>query len=268
MTFEKVEKKLFRPPAAHNVARLLDPSSEIRTTNNIAKFAVGIPSFNYLPATKVCSDRVALGIDLKTGVNAVNQSGSPAGREQNEKLVRAFFEHDEKRGFSKLKVIESYKGQYRISRETSVPTAPTFTVLENGKQVPIVLCGWKSVDLSREQIRAWLTMLESGLFSYSDYRSSPWEVLLFPEIGDGLDATRRATIIRPGDYQFFSEADMRELATMYARAQHAAIPIARELWQKREDRRREKEREISADLNAPRIDPYPDLFAREIDEGG
>ncbi len=54
----------------------------------------------------------------------------------------------------------------------------------------MVLCGWKDFSLTRDQIRLWMTLLESGLFSYSDYRSSPAEVVLFPEveISEGLDA--------------------------------------------------------------------------------
>lgn len=46
MKFEHVEKKVANPPAAHNVARLLDPTCETRTIENIARFAVSIPAFN------------------------------------------------------------------------------------------------------------------------------------------------------------------------------------------------------------------------------
>lgn len=141
MTFEKIERKIKRPPAAHNVAGLLDPSCELKTTQNIARFAVGMPAFNYLSAMTVCRDRVSLGIDLETGLRAVERVGSPAGRSQNASLVRAFFAHDESRQYSALRVIDSYEGQFMISREIRVPTVPTFTVLEHGKLVPVVLCG-------------------------------------------------------------------------------------------------------------------------------
>ena len=57
MKFEQVERKVKNPPAAQNVARLLDPQSEIKTTENIAKFAVSIPAFNYLPGQTVIRDR-------------------------------------------------------------------------------------------------------------------------------------------------------------------------------------------------------------------
>ncbi|MBV1690108.1 hypothetical protein KRR38_21085 [Novosphingobium sp. G106] len=266
MSFDRIEKKIVRPPAAHNVARLLDPESELKTTDNIARFALSIPAFNYVSALKVCFDRVALGIDIETAVNAVRQSGAPSGRIQNEQLVRAFFKHDEMRKYSNLKVLDSYRGQFMISRDISVPTVPTFTVFESGRQVPVVICGWKSFNLRRDQIRAWLSMLESGLFSFADYRGSPWEILLLPDAGDVAKPAREARVIRSGEYNLFSEAELRELAAMYARAQKAAMPIARELWHQREQRRREKERDLPSRPGMPDRDSPPDLFAKGDDE--
>lgn len=261
MGFERIEKKVIRPPGAHNVARLLDPDSELKTAENIARFALSIPAFNYVGGLKVCRDRVALGITLETAVKAVRNSGAPSGRDQNEKLVQAFFAHDELRRYSELPVLDSYRGQFMISREIAVPTAPTFTVYEKGNQVPVVVCGWKTFALRRDQIRAWLSMLESGLFSYVDYRYSPWEVLLLAESGYPDDLCRRARVIRRGEYNLFTESDLRELATMYARAQRAAMPVARELWEKREQRRKERENERPSAPQAPGPETSPDLFA-------
>jgi hypothetical protein len=263
MTFDRIERKIERPPAAHNVAGLLDPSCEIKTTHNIARFAVSIPAFNYVSGMTVCKDRVALGINLETGLTAVEHSGSPAGRAQNASLVRAFFEYDKQRGYSKLRVIDGYEGHFKISRKIWVPTVPTFTVLEHGKQVPVVVCGWKKFSLRKDQIRAWLTMLDSGLFSYADYRKSPWEVLILPESQD--EGERSAVRIRPGEYELFSERDMRELAAMYARAQIAAMPLAREIWERREEKRRERERSDSFSTTPEIAPPMRDLFARDDD---
>lgn len=260
MTFEHIEKKIKNPPAAQNVARLLDPSSEIKTTQNIARFAVGIPAFNYNSALAVCKDRVALNLDLGTALKAVSSAGAPAGRAENASLVKAFFQYDKSRGYSDLRSVDTYDGEYRISREIRVPTKPTFVVLEHGKQIPVLVCGWKTFKLERDQIRAWLTMLDSGLFSFADYRSSPWELRLFPEMDTIEGSVRMPICIGPDEYPLFSEREMRELAAMYERAQQAAMPIARELWESREARRREYEREVQH-LEPSRVTPYePDLF--------
>jgi hypothetical protein len=108
-------------------------------------------------------------------------------------------------------------------------------------------------------------MLDSGLFSFADYRTSPWEVVLFPEhdTPDGL--VRCPRVIRSGEYNLLSERDLRELAAMYARAQKEAMPLAREIWEKREKVRIERSiiDHASRQDMTDRPDHFqPDLFAK------
>jgi hypothetical protein len=265
MTFEQVEKKIQNPPAAHNVARLLDPSCELKTTQNIARFAVSIPSFNYLTAEAMIKDRVSLKLELETAIIASRTKGAPAGRTHNEALVKAFYAYDEVRRYSDARVVDPYQGSFRISRSIIVPTRPTFVVLEHGKQVPVVVCGWKNFSLQREQIRVWVSMLDSGLFSLADYLDSPWEIALFPEQDTSDGAIRFPKIIRPGDYAPLRPSDLAELSAMYARAQKAAMPLAREMWEKRERTRKEKEAPM-VEVPSPFEHPlHGDLFADSSD---
>lgn len=263
MKFNSIIRKIKTPPAAQNLVRLIDVDDEAKTTSNVANFALSIPSFNYVSGTKMCVDRVKLGLDLKTALAAVAKSGAPEGRPYNAAYVEAFFQHDEKRGYSALKYVDSYHGQYRISRDINVPTIPTFTIIENGMQIPIVLCGWKDLMLTKSQLKMWLTMLESGLFSYGDYRHSPAEVLIFPEEKIGDESIRQPYIIKRGEIQCYTEAEMRDIVAMYARAQEAAMPIAEMRWHEREERRRQKQRDIINE--APRGDSsdvgQADMFA-------
>lgn len=261
MTFEQVEKKIQTPPAAHNVARLLEPSSELKTTQNIARFAVSIPSFNYLTAEAMIKDRVSLKLELETAITASRTKGAPAGRLHNEALVKAFYAYDDVRRYSEGRVVDPYNGSFRISRSIVVPTRPTFVILEHGKQVPVVVCGWKNFSLEREQIRVWVSMLASGLFSFADYQDSPWEIALFPEQETSGGSVRLPKIIKPGDYAPLRPSDLAELSAMYARAQKAAMPLARDMWDKRERARKEKEAprdEVPVPFEGP---VYGDLFA-------
>ena len=84
-----------------------------------------------------------------------------------------------------------------------------------------------------------MTMLESGLFSFGDYRHSPAEVVLFPESdAPGHEPkVRHPMVIERGKIDLFSESDMREIAAMFARAQAAAMPIAEAKWQERQERK-------------------------------
>lgn len=263
MKFNSIIRKIKNPPAAQNLVRLIDVDDEAKTISNVANFALSIPSFNYLSGTKMCIDRVKMGLDLKTALAAVAKSGAPEGRPYNAAFVEAFFKHDEKRGYSTRKYVDSYLGQYRISRDINVPTTPTFTVIENGMQIPIVLCGWKEMMLTNSQLKMWLTMLESGLFSYGDYRHSPGEVLIFPEEKIGEKSVRQPRVIKRGEIQCYTEAEMRDIVAMYARAQEAAMPIAEMRWHEREERRRRKQREIV--IETPRGDSSDfgqrDMFA-------
>ena len=261
MSFNRIKNKILRPPAAHNFVRLLDVDDEAKTTSNIARFALAIPPFNYVPAVKMCHDKVSVGLALATALKAVAGKGAPEGRQYNADLVRAFYAYDEVRGYSRCRYVESYSGQYRVARHISVPTAATFTIIENDKQTPVILCGWKGFGLTRTQVRVWMTMLESGLFSYADYRHSPAEVVLFPEVETRPNepAERKPLVLRRGEIELFSEADMREIAAMFARAQASAMPIAESLWNERE-RKKVPPAPASVD-EVHEGDNQPDLFA-------
>lgn len=270
MKFENVKNKIKRPPSVHNLVRLINLNDELKTTKNVVNFALSIPSFNYASGTKMCVERVSIGLDLATALKAVERSGAPAGRAYNADFITAFFNYDEERRYSASQVFESYHGQYRISRDINVPTSPTFTIIENKEQVPVVLCGWKDLMLDKSQIQMWMTMLESGLFSYGDYRHSPGEVAIFPEQGTSETSDRQPLIINRGDYALFSEPDMREIAAMYARAQEAAMPIAEQRWNHREQARKQRDKDRggydSPSGQSPTNFDQKDLFAKDDDD--
>ena len=269
MKFESIKRKIKKPPAVQNLVRLIDVEDEVKTISNVANFALSIPSFNYVSGMKMCVDRVRLGLDLPTALAAVEKSGAPAGRPHNAAFVKAFFEYDNARFYSSLRCIDSYHGQYLVSRDINVPTAPTFTVIENGKQVPVVLCGWKDLKLADSQLKMWMTMLESGLFSYGDYRHSPAEVLIFPEQQVGEEIARKPYLVKRGDIECYSDQEMRDIVAMYARAQEAAMPIAEARWIEREERRRQKQKdETGSQSIGDSLDiGQADLFADDDRDG-
>lgn len=258
-TFDSVIKKITTPPGAQNCARLNVVGDEAATTNRIAKFALGMPAFNYQPGTVQCRTHVNMPLAVGTAVHAVMNSGAPAGREQNAAFVRAFFAFDEVRGFSRCRVVDGYAGEYRLSRELRVPTKPTFTILENGQLVPVTVCGWKSLPLDNSQMRLWMTMLESGLYSHADFRHSPAEIVFFIEEQTDEGPMRVPLTIRRGDYSLFSESEMREQAELYVRAQAAALPIAEAAWLERERKRQAAAREENVRRDDPNL-PGPTLF--------
>lgn len=263
-TLEAILKKVSSPPAPQNWVRLIIAGDELGTAVRIANLALGIPEFNYVVGTKMCHDRVRHQLELETALKATARFGAPAGREQNAAFVRAFYDYDKTRNYSQAKYLESYNGFFPISREVKIPTRPTFTILENKQQIPVVLCGWKAVPLDAGQRRIILTVYESGLFSYGQYRHSPAEIVFFPEIDTQEGPRRSAEVWRRGDHTLIPSGELRDLLDFYALAQEQAIPIIREKWAKKKEKELEKER-VNRDAGLGETQPFyfqDDLFER------
>lgn len=241
LTLETVLRKVANPPAPQNWVRLIAPGDLLHTAKNIASFALGVPEFNYQVGAKMCHDRVRNKLELATALKACARFGAPAGREQNANFVKAFYAFDERRKYSEAKYFESYNGFFPISRSVKIPTKPAFTVIEDRQQVPVVLCGWKSVPLDYGQRKIVSTVYESGLFSYGPYRHSPGEIVFFPEFETDDGIVRVPEVWRRGEFGLMSPAEIRDLLEFYAQAQEEAIPIIRERWDEKEKRRREKD---------------------------
>ncbi|MFZ4380719.1 MAG: hypothetical protein ACOYO0_01985 [Sandarakinorhabdus sp.] len=259
-SFDQIKRKVMRPPSAQNWTRLNAFGDLEKTTLLIANFAVGVPAFNYIPAVGACKHKVELGLDLDTAVKSVRRSGAPAGRESNESLVRAFYDYDGERQYGSKGFAESFDdGAFRVSRDVRVPTKPTFTTLDSGLLCPVLICGWQEFPFDLTHTRLFMTVLELGLFSFADYRRSPAEVVLFPMDGEGDDRRRLPKILKRGDYELLPEKQLREQSELYIEAQTAALPIAEDVWRKRDEKRKKEE---SASTPAFVFDADPDLFRR------
>lgn len=253
LTLERVLTKVANPPAPQNWVRLIVPDDVAHTAKNIANFALGIPEFNYVVGSKMCHDKVRNNLDLDTALKACERFGAPAGREQNASFVKAFYAFDESRRYSDARYFDSYQGFFPIAREVRMPTKATFTVIENKKQVPVVLCGWKTVPLDFGQRRIVSTVYESGLFSYGSYRHSPAEIAFFPEFETEDGRVRLPEVWHRGEYGLLSASEIKDLLELYALAQEAAVPLIRDKWADKERRRREKEGEQPTGAERPSL---------------
>lgn len=260
LTLERVLAKVANPPAPQNWVRLIVPGDLVHTSKKIASFALGVPEFNYVVGTKMCHDLVRNQLELDTAIKACERYGAPAGREQNADFVRAFYAYNERRKYSDGRYFDSYNGFFPIARETKMPTKPAFTVIENKKQVPVVLCGWKSVPLDFGQRRIVSTVYESGLFSYGPYRHSPGEIVFFPECETEEGLQRFPEVWRRGEFGLLTVGEIKDLLEFYALAHEAAIPLIRDKWAEKERRGRERGEEDQPDGGRPSL--QIDLFER------
>ena len=233
--FEKILKKLDRPPAGPNFVRLL-ADEPIRATKNIVSLVLGMPQFHYQDAQLVMRDRISHRISLETALKAIEGRGAPIGRKHNRSLIRAFFEYDQTRKYSASNPIGFERGYYSISRDIKVPVEPLSVILENGKFTSIFACGWSDVDcLSDTQRRFLSTMTEDAFLSLTDYQDGPAEYLFFPKVKSKVidvmnaDPLRVAEVWQRDKYKKLSKFEMSELIQIYLEGRDGARKILNDM---------------------------------------
>ncbi|AYM04333.1 hypothetical protein [Agrobacterium tumefaciens] len=235
----KLLAKLDRPPSGPNWVRFVQ-DDVARTTKSIVSFVKGSPRFTYLSGYTAIKDRIQLGINLETALAAASRSGAPAGRKQNEDLVRSFFEHDEKRRYATHNFVEFDKEWFRVSRDVAVPVSPLSVIREQGKFVPLFVCGWSELNLTDFQRRLLVTICEDAFLSLTDYQNSPAEFLFFPKGDNGTELKREAEVWQRGDYDLLSDHDLNAAVEIFLQSRELARQILlREMAEDAERRRRE-----------------------------
>lgn len=231
--YAKIIAKLDRPPAGPNWVRFIGEDVPL-TTKLILSFAKGIPQFTYQTGYAAIKDRIQLGIDLETAIGIIKRGGAPAGKSQNEELVRAFFMHDHERGYAARNPIEFERGHFLVSREVQVPVAPLSVIREGGKFLPIFVCGWSTLSLSLMQRRLLVTICEDAFLSLTDYQDGPAEFLFFPK--DGKEKQRSSEIWQRGDYDQLSGGQLADCIEMFLEARDEARRILMEEWHRERGR--------------------------------
>ncbi|WP_271896077.1 hypothetical protein [Candidatus Phyllobacterium onerii] len=221
MDYFKLLAKLDRPPSAPNWVRFVHDDVG-KTTKSIVSFVKGAPRFTYSPAYAAIRDRIQLGIDLDTAVTVAGRSGAPAGKIQNEELVRTFFNHDQERSYAAFNAVEFGKEWFRVSRDLIVPVSPLSVIRERGRFVPIFVCGWTELKLTELQRRLLVSVCEDAFLSLTDYQNSPAEFLFFPKTDNGTDVGRCAEVWNRGDYRLLSQSELNEAVDIFLQSREAA----------------------------------------------
>lgn len=255
MDYTKLLAKLDRPPAGHNWVRLVH-SDVPKTTKSILALVKAKLRFTYRPGYAAIQDRIQLGISEDTARKIARKTGAVAGHTPNEELVAAFFEYDKGRRFPPHTSIGVEKERFAVSRDVEVPIVPLSVIRENGKFVPIFVCGWSSLNLTIFQRRLLVTIYEDAFLSLTDFLSSPAEFLFFPKIEQDGERKREAEVWNRGDYSLLPDRDLNEAVEIFLQAREEArrILVAEmaETTAKRE-----------TSMETPLDPPSEDLFDRE-----
>lgn len=216
--------KLDTPPAAHNWA-LSNFQEQLRTTNALVNLAIGFPQVSYFWAHKTIQIMLADGLSDEQALNVL-QRMCPLGQwESNLNFLHAFLEHNRARQYRGIRVYDEFSGFFMAGSDVKVPVRPTAILLENGVLKPLFAIGWAHNRLNFYQRRLLSAMHEDAIYSLTDFRNAPGEVLIFPENGYGA---RRPEVWQRDTYQSLSHSELSDQVDRYVRAREEArliIPV-------------------------------------------
>jgi len=215
-------RKVDHPPAAINWVRLNDASPPV-IAKRIFRFALSPPRWSYRAANAAAHDRIAFGLDRETARKMALTKGNPLGRPHNLSLVDAFYDYDSQRQYSGRPVYaEGLTEYFKLNQDLWLPVKPLVIVAEDGKLVPVFLCGWSELSLTLFQRRLYMSIVEDAFFSLTDFQQSPGEFLFFPKEGIGKEKHRAPEIWHRGDYDLLTQEQLQEQVTIYLEARDIA----------------------------------------------
>lgn len=234
---EATLKKLDRPPAGHNFARS-NFQSLARTTNALVNLALSFPTISYRWAIDTIQAQLGDHLSDDAARKLLDKNCPVSQLDDNVELLNAFQEYNKMRQFDGLHVFPEFCGNYVASPDVGVPIKPTALLRENGVIKPLFVVGWAHSSLNWYQRRLLATMHEDAIYSLTDLRKSPGEVLIFPRNGYGQ---RKVDRWLRGDYPLLSQEEMRDQAERFIRARSDARPLIKVKMLEREERKRQQQ---------------------------
>lgn len=217
----QVLAKLDKPPAAHNFARC-NHERVAHTARALVNLAVGFPQVSYQWAHKAIQITIADGIDEATSRRILEISCPESQWEDNLNLLNAFLDYNRERQFQGMTVYDEWCGNFIAGDDVTVPVRPTAVLRENGVLKPIFVVGWARNSMTYFQRRLLTSIYEDAIFSLTDFRSSPGEVLFFPKDGYGI---RRIDRWNRDSYQRLDHSQLTEQVKRFVEARAQARSI-------------------------------------------
>lgn len=232
--YGKLLQKLDRPPSGLNWVRFIQPDPA-STAKEVLRFLYGGVTFTYQPSYAAIKDGIELGISRDTAIEVARKKGAPKGRVYNQELIEAFYSYQSERNYQPTGNLQFNRELFRISRDLTVPVSPLSVIRENGRFVPIFLCGWAKLKLSERQRRLYVTICEDAFLSLTDFQGSPAEFLFFPRFGK--NQPREPEIWRRGDYAQLSDSELRDCVENYLAAREIVRVTLKEARERTAERR-------------------------------
>lgn len=248
-TLSQILAKLDRPPAAHNWA-LCNHQDQRRTTNSLVNLAMGFPTISYQWATVVIQNVLADGLSDERAVQNLDKICPPSQFEGNLELLAAFLAYNAERRYRGFRVFDEFAGKFLVGPDVEVPVRPTAILNDDGVLKPLFVIGWATNSLKYYQRRLLASVYEDAIYSLTDLRNSPGEVLIFPRNGFGARVAERW---ERNSYQLLAREELRDQVERFVQARADARPI---ISQRHQLRQEQKARDEAARRDADR-DRHP-----------
>lgn len=229
--------KLDKPPAAHNWA-LCNHQEQRRTTSSLVNLAMGFPTISYQWATIVIQNVLADGLSDERALQNLEKICPPSQLEGNLEFLAAFLAYNEERQYRGFRVFDEFSGQFLAGPDVAVPVRPIAILNDGGVLKPLFVIGWATNNLKYYQRRLLASVYEDAIYSLTDLRDSPGEVLLFPRNCYGVRTVDRWD---RGSYQLLSRGELRDQVERFVQARSDARPIITERYRLREERKAREE---------------------------
>ena len=236
-TLSQILAKLDRPPAAHNWSLCNHPELR-RTTVSLVNLAMGFPTVSYQWATVVIQNVLADGLSDDRAIQNLERVCPASQLDDNLELLQAFLAYNEIRQLRGFRVFDEFSGQFLAGPDVKVPVRPTVILNEGAVLKPLFIIGWANNSLRYYQRRLLATLYEDAIYSLTDLRSSPGEVLLFPR--DSL-GHRRVDRWQRDSYQLLSKSELRDQIQRFTTARDDARPMIAERFRIRAERKAQEE---------------------------
>ena len=135
-------------------------------------------------------------------------------------------------------MFDEFAGQFLAGPDVTVPVRPTIILRDQGVLKPLFVIGWATNTLKYYQRRLLATLYEDAIYSLTDLRQSPGEVLFFPRNAYGI---RTIDQWERGAYQLLSKDELREQVHRFTRAREDARPMISDRYRRRAEQKAQDE---------------------------
>jgi hypothetical protein len=225
---EEVIRRLRRPPSVANWVRHNFKRSD-RTRRGLLNFAKAPPLYSLSDIYGICGAIVTDQLSFHQAMRCLEGVKDKRAKEAGKEIVPLFHKFAQEAQLDGLAAFKGFSSPYPIGRannETlSIPVTPTFTILNEGKLVPVFVIGWASMPLNDYQKRLLSTIIHDAILTQQDFIGSDALIVCTPR--NKRTKARDLMTWKATEYADLSQDELQEQFSRYRSALEEVIRALR-----------------------------------------